>query len=245
MEPPKSKAERQREWEARPEVVAARAAGKCGARTKRETPCANTGKGAGGRCDLHGGKSTGPKHWAAGGAHSKSPAVRAFREGMAGRCVDPALFDTAQSVALLDELEDGFLERALTQRDSPRFRVDALELAEKVLELLEGGDEDSAGELLATATTLRDKLDAGVAQDRALLELSKITERRAKLALDTRSTMVREANVVSVQQLEMIYMRMITEAGGLFGPEKAAELERRVRRALGAEAALLSERVED
>lgn len=242
----REKAEARREWDARPDVIAARAKGKCGCRTRHKPPrpCKDTGAGAGGRCWRHGGESTGPKTWNAGGRYSKSPAVQAFREALAGRCADPALFDTAASVALLDELEDGFLERGLTQRDSPRLRLDALELAEKVLELLEGGDEDSAGELLLKATALRDLLDAGVAQDRVLLELSKITERRAKLALDTRSTMVREANVVTVQQLEMIYMRMITEAGGLFGPEKAAELERRVRRALGAEAALLGERAE-
>ena len=82
-------------------------------------------------------------------------------------------------------------------------------------------------------------------QDRALLELSRITERRAKLALDTRTTMVREANVVSLQQLEMLWARMMGAAVGLFGPEKAEILARDVRRQMGADAGLLRQGNED
>jgi hypothetical protein len=34
---------------------------KCGARTRMGTPCQALGRGRGGRCKLHGGKSTGPR----------------------------------------------------------------------------------------------------------------------------------------------------------------------------------------
>jgi hypothetical protein len=35
--------------------------GRCGARTRSGEPCRAPGNGAGGRCKLHGGKSTGPR----------------------------------------------------------------------------------------------------------------------------------------------------------------------------------------
>jgi hypothetical protein len=34
---------------------------RCGARTRRGTPCRAQGRGRGGRCHLHGGASTGPR----------------------------------------------------------------------------------------------------------------------------------------------------------------------------------------
>ncbi len=42
-------------------IIAAHDRLKCGARTRKGTPCRAPGNGAGGRCKLHGGKSTGPR----------------------------------------------------------------------------------------------------------------------------------------------------------------------------------------
>ena len=43
------------------EDAARKAAGKCGARTRRGTACLCQGEGRGGRCKFHGGASTGPR----------------------------------------------------------------------------------------------------------------------------------------------------------------------------------------
>ena len=65
------------------------AATRCGAKTRKGTPCQARGLGKGGRCRFHGGMSTGPKT-AAGKARSLAAAQAGFKRWLAARTDIPA-----------------------------------------------------------------------------------------------------------------------------------------------------------
>lgn len=69
----KWRAEHEKELERRQEKQR-----RCGAKTRKGTPCQRKGLGRGGRCPNHGGLSTGPKT-----PEGKARSLQAMREGLA------------------------------------------------------------------------------------------------------------------------------------------------------------------
>lgn len=213
------KRRRQLAWEARAEVQAARAAGLCGARTKAGKPCAHAGSGKGGRCHLHGGESTGPSTFEAGGTRSKqlAGALQGLWEAVESRRTAGNLLDLDEGIALFDEVRDRLIQRADVEGDTPNFRQEALALARDVQRMVASGDLRFATQLDA----LSDLLARGVRGDRALMEALHVTERRAKRAEAARTVAAREASTVPAAAFEaftellcrLVVQRVGNEAG--------------------------------
>lgn len=200
------KRRRQIEWEARPEVQGARAAGRCGARTRAGKPCAHSGTGKGGRCFLHGGESTGPTTFEAGGRHSKqlAGALAGLWEAIEGRCANDRLLDLNEGIALFDEVRDRLLMRASEESDTPAFRQTCLAAAKEVQRKVRVSDLTFATDLDA----LVDSLARGVRADQALMEALHVNERRAKRAEAARTVAAREAATVPAAAFEAFTMTM-------------------------------------
>jgi len=175
-----------------------------------------------GRCDRHGGKSTGPKTWTAGGRRSKKLAE--FMAAVEDRVADPALLDARGKLASLDETYDALIERALEERDTPAFRRSCHEKARKAYDLLLAGEPGVQTELSGLVHMLRD----GVDRDRALSDASALADRRISRTVDLRRVMVTEANAVSVHQFRSfaaMTMRIVLRvAGNRVGPALVTSL---------------------
>lgn len=194
---------------------------RCGAKTKRG-PCPRAGTEAGGRCHYHGGKSTGPKTWKAGGARSKK--VAAFMQQIQSRAIDPALLDIRDKLASFDKREADLLERALDEYDSPGFRAAALALFAEA----ESSMSDPA-KLAAAMHALGEHLKRGANEDAAVENALDIAERRVRQTIELRSVMVREANAISLQQFSafvgLLVGTVMRTAGPKLGPVIAMHLK--------------------
>lgn len=188
----------------------------CGAKTRRGTPCRSTKLYPNGRCHNHGGPSTGPKTWKAGGRRSRK--LAAFLGNVAERMADPALLDARDKLAALDEAYEDLLERALEERDTPSFRDACHEKAKGALDLLREGDPGVQPELASLVSMLR----RGVQRDRALAEATALADRRISRTVDLRRVMVSEANAIGVQQFRsfaaMTFEVIMRAAGNRLGP---------------------------
>lgn len=139
-----------------------------------------------GRCDQHGGKSTGPP-WKTG-QYSKE--LEPFRAMLRGRALDPELLHGAlfEKLALLDEAEDALLSRGFNEGDTPGFRQEALKLYRKGA--TEARDEDLSTPL--SWERLGELLEKGAEYDRVLAEAAAMAGKRMKQTVDLRAVMSQE-----------------------------------------------------
>lgn len=189
----------------------------CGAKTRAGGTCQVSRQlYPNGRCHKHGGPSRGPRTWKAGGAHSK--VLAAFLRDVGQRAEDPAIFDVRPKIALMDEAEGRLLDRALNDRDTPRFRESAHALAVEVQQLLAIGDQGVVGRM----ADLVGMLKRGVAHDRALKDATDLAERRIEKTCDVRHVMVKEAQSVTSQQfadfVRLTLVQIMRAAGPTLGP---------------------------
>lgn len=173
----KAKLLAKRAWAQRPEVVAVRAAGKCGSRTRADppTPCSKLGL-LNGRCRFHGGRATGPKVWKAGGRYSKGLGALAAQWHDLLDASD--LLDTAPSLALMDLATNLRLERGLERQDTPLFREEARRLLRAVHDAAAADGSRLNGGASAALDRLEDLIEEGVKADQAVAEAVEIAHKR-------------------------------------------------------------------
>lgn len=208
----KADRDRREEWDAQEDVVALREEGRCGhPKTRNRGPCAALRMRGKDGCRIHGGKATGPKQWRAGGRHAQSPAMVALRDHLKQRALNADLLDVGEKIALLDEAEDALLARGVVEKDTPDFRerLGVLMKEFRKAERIEGRGEDADRRSEEVLEDVEKLIREGVEYDQALLEVTSLAERRAKLSLTTRDTMVRESNSFSVEQMMSIYRGLL------------------------------------
>lgn len=206
--------QRRREWDARPDVQAARAAGKCAARNRQDRPCGNSGNGNNGRCRLHGGTNDGLgnlKH----GRSSKvmKGALAGLRDSIARRAADDSLLDLRPGIAYMDEVRDRLLERLHDEGDTPRLRERALEHTRLIRAKVNAQDAS----FLMDLDHLLGLLERGVRQDRGLMELLSVVERRAMRTESARSTAAKEQATIPARAFEVFVesvVRIVSERVG-------------------------------
>jgi len=120
--------------------------------------------------------------------NSKSRA--AFAEKVSAMLSDPRIADNAENVALIDANIEKLLDR-MDDSDSPHFRREAVKLFEKV-----GSAEDDAG-MDQALEALGDHLKDGWSQDKLLLEVHTLSERRARIVDRQRSLDLKENETFS------------------------------------------------
>lgn len=219
----KAKKAAQAAWEAGPEFQAARAAGLCGSRTRAGKACQNPGHGIGGRCRKHGG-AQGSGRPIEHGRRSRvlNEALGNLLDAVHGRAQDDQLLDLREGVAFFDEVRDQLLERAVEDRDTPRFRASCYQQAKAVQDLMRAKDPrfvEAFGELV------RD-LGRGVARDRALMEALSVTERRAMRAEAARTVAAKEAATVPARAFEVFTEHLCRLVAQRVGPAEAVGIIR-------------------
>lgn len=166
----------------------------CGAKARSTgQPCRRRAM-ANGRCRNHGGASTGPRVWKAGGARSAK--LEPLRQLLAGYAGQVDLLDLRPTLTLFDAIIDKLLVRAEEKGDSPDFRQQAAALAKKAW------DAYRRDPLFASAP-LQDLVkltEEGWLHDHELLEAVKLAERRNQRAEAARLLQLRETETLTLQQ---------------------------------------------
>lgn len=159
-----------------------------------------------GRCRLHGGLSTGPRTWKAGGRYSRALGLGRLQEVFLGQLEADDILDTAPDLALLSTTVHELVEKGVAQRDTPEFRKRARELWRATDKAQRGSSDDDPATLMADLGQL---LEDGYASDRALLEACDVAVERAKRAEAARGLQLRAEESITMQQfagvLSIIY----------------------------------------
>ena len=146
-------------------------------------------------CRFHGGNAGRPP---INGRYSKS--LGKFREAYEEARQDPSLMDLRETLALMDLGVQKAVSRA-AEADTPEFRERALALLEAVE--ASQGQEDGPRHLEA----LREHLERGVMEDKALEELAKSAERLAKRQEKAWSIKLDAANAINARDLVAVLAR--------------------------------------
>lgn len=169
----------------------------CGAKLRGRTDrtCVRPAM-ANGRCHMHGGKSTGPKRWTAGGRYSQ--ALGPLRAIFLGQLEADDILDTHPDLALLGTAVHEMLRRGTEEQDTPDFRKQACKLWETADKARRGVSEDDPD---YTFRELGDFLAAGYERDKAILEACHLAIERAKRAEASRGLRLKEDQTVTMTQL--------------------------------------------
>lgn len=145
---------------------------------------------------MHGGKSTGPRVWKAGGRYSE--AMGPLRQIFLGQLDAGDLLDTDPDLALLGTAVHELVRRGTEEQDTPDFRKQARKLWEVADKARRGVSEDDPD---YTFRVLGDFLEDGSARDQALLEACRLAVERAKRAEAARGLRMKEEQTVTMTQL--------------------------------------------
>jgi len=146
-------------------------------------------------CRYHGGLGgTSPTH----GRYSK--ALGRFREAYEQARNDPSLLDLRETLALMDIVVQKAVSRA-SDADTPAFRKKALDMVSAVE--VSVGQEDHPKQV----ARLKEWLERGVGEDKALEELAKAAERLSRRQEKAWSIRLDAANAINARDLVAVLAR--------------------------------------
>ena len=183
--------------------------GRCGARLRKKPGqfCALAPLRDSNRCRIH------------GGASLRGPASGQFKTGRFSKYLggalgdayensvsNPELLDLKDGIAVLDAIARRAAAR-VAERDTPRFRERAIELHEKMDEVLEGSDPDIEA-LRKHAADLGRLLNAGDHEDRAMRFLSDSIEKFSKRAEEATKLALAKHAAIPAADLVILFARL-------------------------------------
>ena len=183
--------------------------GKCGAKAKQSPGkfCTSPPVPGRKRCRMHGGLTP------------RGPASPQFKTGRFSKYLggalgdayensvsNPELLDLKDGIAVLDAIARRAAAR-VAERDTPRFRERAIELHEKMDEVLEGSDPDIEA-LRKHAADLGRLLNAGDHEDRAMRFLSDSIEKFSKRAEEATKLALAKHAAIPAADLVILFARL-------------------------------------
>lgn len=200
---------------------------KCKAKSKQSGKRCNRWAVDGKRvCYMHGG-APGAGRPITHGRYSKALSQTCLSEAYRTAIEDKNLLDLREPIALLEACLQRTSER-VGLADTPDFRKKALRIYEEMRVAINEGDGVSAARL---DRELGELLETGVAEDRAISELSEQADRLAKRLEGVWTIRLQKKQVLNIQQLGVIISRIIE----IVKQESTIEIASMIMRRLDAE----------
>lgn len=149
----------------------------CGAKLRKRDAHCRMSAMPNGRCRLHGGLSTGPKTWTAGGRYSKGLGKLASR--LQELLEDAALLDLRPTLGLMDLATEMRLKRGLADGDTPGWRVECKRLLMVFAAACTEEGDTISGAAVPAMRDLAAHIDRGVAADEAVADAVEIANTRS------------------------------------------------------------------